>query len=84
MNLNKIVTAAVIIVGILTSSAYAEGRYQAHWNGKSYLVIDSENGHLWTYHGDSIVYNGRVDGDEFEPPEAAQIWQQRHGKWSKK
>ena len=46
-----------------------EGRYQAHWNGKSYLILDSDHGHMWTYYGDSIQYNGRIDGDDFQSPE---------------
>lgn len=75
---------AIILVVVSSLSLAASGRYQAHWNGKSYLIVDTDKGHLWTYHGDSVLYNGRIDGDEFEPPEEAQIWQQKHGKWSKK
>ncbi|MDJ0880959.1 MAG: hypothetical protein QNJ56_04850 [Gammaproteobacteria bacterium] len=61
-----------------------EGRYQAHWNGKSYLILDSDQGHMWTYHGDTIIYNGRIDGDEFESPDKAKIWSQSHGTWKQK
>lgn len=61
-----------------------EGRYQAHWNGKSYLILDSDHGHMWTYYGDSIQYNGRIDGDDFKSPEKTKIWQQSHGKWIQK
>ena len=71
---------------LLTSNAVLadEGRYQAHWNGKSYLILDSDHGHMWTYYGDSIQYNGRIDGDDFKSPEKSTIWQQSHGKWIKK
>jgi len=61
-----------------------EGRYQAHWNGKSYLILDSDAGHMWTYYGDSIIYNGRIKGDEFESPDKAKIWSQSHGIWKQK
>ena len=60
-----------------------EGRYQAHWNGKSYLIMDTDNGHMWTFHGDSILYNGRINGADFIPPDAPKIWQQNHGKWQR-
>lgn len=69
---------------ISTSTLADEGRYQAHWNGKSYLIMDSDNGHMWTYFGDTIQYNGRINGDEFESAEKTKIWQQSHGKWIKK
>ncbi|MBT3203862.1 MAG: hypothetical protein HOM14_14705 [Gammaproteobacteria bacterium] len=61
-----------------------EGRYQAYWNGKSYMILDSDRGHMWTYFGDTIMYNGKIDGDEFKSPEKTKIWQQSHGKWVKK
>ncbi len=82
--LRKISTLAIITFTMLTafSSAQAgEGRYQAHWNGKSYLILDTDSGHMWTFHGNSMLYNGRIDGGEFEPPEEPKIWQQNHGKW---
>lgn len=60
-----------------------EGRYQAHWNGKSYLILDTDQGHIWSYHGDTMLYSGRVDGDEFEPPMQKQIWNQNQGKWTR-
>jgi hypothetical protein len=69
----------------VTSTAVAdEGRYQAHWNGKSYLILDTDNGHIWTYRGDSILYSGRIDGSDFKPPEKVKIWQQKYGKWDRK
>ena len=60
-----------------------EGRYQAQWNGKSYFILDTDHGHMWTYQGDSLIYSGRIDGDEFDPPSSPQIWRQSHGKWSR-
>ena len=66
-------------------SAHAdEGRYQAYWNGKSYMILDSDHGHMWTYFGDTIMYNGRIDGDNFQSPEKTKIWTQSHGKWVQK
>jgi hypothetical protein len=81
-----VLTALVSTAVLLTSNLLLadEGRYQAHWNGKSYLILDSDNGHMWTYFGDSIQYNGRIDGNDFESPEKSTIWQQSHGKWIKK
>lgn len=81
---SKTLIAAIATFTLLasTTSAAAAGRYQAEWNGKSYLIIDTANGNLWTFQGDSMIYNGRIDGDEFEPPELPQIWQQSHGKWT--
>ncbi len=61
-----------------------EGRYQAHWNGKSYLIMDSDKGHMWTYYGDTMIYNGRINGDQFESPDKAKIWSQSHGTWKQK
>ena len=73
----------ILIACFLSSASFAdENRYQAHWNGKSYLIIDSDEGYLWTLRNDSMIYNGQVDGSQFVPPEVPQIWQQRHGKWS--
>ena len=87
MTISKVLSNTMVILTLVMSSTLAtagEGRYQAHWNGKSYLIVDTDNGHMWTYHGDSLLYNGRIDGDEFEPPEKAQIWQQQQGKWKKR
>lgn len=76
---------AVITALLLTTTIGIadEGRYQAHWNGKSYLIMDSDKGHMWTYYGDSILYNGRINGDDFESPNESKIWKQSHGKWIK-
>lgn len=83
--LNVIVTLMASAVLLSSNALLAdEGRYQAHWNGKSYLILDSDHGHMWTYFGDSIQYNGRIDGDDFQSPEKSTIWQQSHGKWIKK
>ena len=83
--MNKLHIIFVLLVTILFSatSFASANRYQAIWNGKSYLIIDSDNGHLWTFRGNSMIYNGQVDGDEFNPPEVPQIWQLKHGKWKK-
>lgn len=75
--------SAFIAVFISTSSFAASNRYQAHWNGKSYLIVDSDNGHLWTFQGDRMLYNGQLDGADFEPPEDPQIWRLKHGKWKR-
>ena len=75
-------TAALLLLG--NNALAGEGRYQAHWNGKSYLIMDTDNGHMWTYFGDTMMYNGRIDGDEFVSPEEIKIYQQSHGKWIKK
>lgn len=82
----KFLTALMSCAVVLNSASLIadEGRYQAHWNGKSYLILDSDHGHMWTYHGDSIQYNGRIDGDDFQSPDKSTIWQQSHGKWIKK
>ena len=73
-----------ILCAIFSVSAQAdEGRYQAHWNGKSYLILDTDNGHMWTYRGDTMLYNGRIAGNDFKPPSATKIWQQKHGKWER-
>lgn len=87
MKLKLNVVAALLSTTALmasTSLIADEGRYQAHWNGKSYLILDSDHGHMWTYHGDSIQYNGRIDGNDFKSPEKTKIWQQSHGKWIQK
>jgi hypothetical protein len=39
---------------------------------------------MWTYFGDTIMYNGRIDGDEFHSTDEPRIWQQSHGKWKLK
>lgn len=75
---------AILLTVVFSSASYAAAnRYQAIWNGKTYLIIDSDNGHMWTFRGNSMIYNGQVDGDEFNPPEVPQIWQLKHGKWTK-
>ena len=48
------------------------------------MILDSDKGYMWTYYGDTIMYNGRIDGDNFKSPEKTKIWQQSHGKWIKK
>ena len=84
-NYKKLILSAFIAFSMLNPgiSQAGEGRYQAHWNGKSYLILDTDNGHMWTYHGDSILYNGRIDGNEFDPPKESQIWQQKRGNWAR-
>lgn len=85
LKMNILMTLISIALFMTSSSLIAdEGRYQAHWNGKSYLILDSDHGHMWTYYGDSIQYNGRIDGDDFRSPEKTKIWQQSHGKWIQK
>ena len=82
-NFKRIAVCTVISILMFSANTLqaSEGRYQAHWNGKSYLILDTDNGHMWAFHGDSLLYNGRIDGDEFEPPKQSNIWQQKHGKW---
>ena len=84
--MTKFATLTLALICLLgaTAGQADEGRYQAIWNGKSFLIIDTGYGHLWTYHGNSMLYNGRIDGDEFEPPEKPQIWEQKHGNWSRR
>lgn len=79
----KTLLATILGTIFMTSTAVqaGEGRYQAYWNGKSYLILDTDHGHMWNYHGDSIMYNGRIDGDDFKSPEKARIWKQHHGTW---
>lgn len=85
INKNNIIALSLLTIGSMVTSASLadEGRYQAHWNGKSYLIMDTDDGHIWTYYGDSILYSGRIDGSNFKPPEKVKIWQQKHGKWEK-
>lgn len=81
---NLMALSMLTITSLVGSNVSAdEGRYQAHWNGKSYLIMDTDDGHIWTYYGDSILYSGRIDGSDFKPPEKVKIWQQKHGKWEK-
>lgn len=86
INRTNFLSLSLLALGSLASSATLadEGRYQAHWNGKSYLILDTDNGHIWTYHGDSILYSGRINGSDFNPPEKVKIWQQKNGKWEMK
>ena len=81
----KISTISITIFILLTSTAIqaVEGRYQAHWNGKSYLILDSENGHIWTFEGDAMTYSGRVDGKDFIPSESTNAWKRDHGRWQR-
>lgn len=80
-----LMTAVMTLFLFAAGTAYAgEGRYQAYWNGKFYMIIDTDEGHLWDYWGDTIQYNGRIIGDEFVSPKEATIWQQSMGKWKKK
>lgn len=85
INKASLLALTLLTIGsIVTSTASAdEGRYQAHWNGKSYLILDTDDGHIWTYYGDSILYSGRINGSDFKPPEKVKVWQQKHGKWEK-
>lgn len=80
----KIGAIALATLSLLafTPAQAGEGRYQAHWDGKSYLILDTDRGHMWTFRGNSMLYNGRIDGDDFEPPEKPKVWQQSHGKWT--
>lgn len=82
---SKIFATAIATLSLVafTSIQADEGRYQAHWDGKSYLILDSDHGHMWTYTGNSMLYNGRIDGNEFEPPQNPKIWHQNHGQWTK-
>jgi len=85
MKTKKILTLAIPALLMASTITVAdEGRYQAYWNGKSYMVLDTDRGHMWNYFGDTIMYNGQFNGDEFESPDKAKIWQQNHGKWIKK
>lgn len=85
MNAKKIVLAALATLALATTSLMAgEGRYQAYWNGKSYFILDTDHGHMWNYYGDTLQYNGRIEGNDFTSPEKARIWQQSHGKWIQK
>jgi len=77
----KILTVLLISIGF-SQAAIAAERYQAHWNGNEYLILDSSQGHMWTYKKGNLVYNGQLDGDEFEPPARPQIWNQFRGKWT--
>lgn len=76
-----IYTVIGALLFVTTSVSAGEGRYQAYWNGKNYLILDTDNGHMWTYFGDTMMYNGRIDGNDFVSPEKPKIWNQKHGKW---
>jgi len=85
MKISKLIALtlpALLMASTVTDAA--AGRYQAYWNGKNYMILDSDKGYMWTYFGDTIMYNGRIDGDNFKSPEKTKIWQQSHGKWIKK
>jgi hypothetical protein len=80
-----IIATFITVLAIGFSSAQAsEGRYQAYWTGKYFMILDTDNGHIWSYWGDQLMYNGRLDGDDFESPEKTKIWNQSHGKWIRK
>ena len=80
-----LIAASLLGAAALSTPVQAdEGRYQAYWNGKSYFILDTDHGHMWNYFGDTIQYNGRIDGDDFVSPIKAKIWQQSHGKWVEK
>jgi hypothetical protein len=67
---------------LITTTADAKaGRYQAYWNGKNYLILDTDDGHMWAYYGDTMMYNGQIDGNDFISPDKLKIWNQKHGKW---
>lgn len=84
-NFKKLALSSFIAISLLNLNTLqaGEGRYQAHWNGKSYLILDTDKGHMWAFHGDSLLYNGRIDGDEFDPPKEPVIWQQKRGNWTR-
>lgn len=85
MIIKKILAFALPVLFIASPVTIAdEGRYQAYWNGKSYMILDTDRGHMWTYFGDTIMYNGKIDGDNFQSPDKTRIWQQSHGKWIQK
>ncbi len=84
MKLFSVLLTTTILLLSISAAHAASNRYQAHWNGKSYLIVDSDDGHIWTYRNDSMIYNGQIDGDTFTPPESPQIWQQNHGRWTQK
>ena len=85
MNMKKLLAFTLPALLMASSVTIAdEGRYQAYWNGKSYMILDTDRGHMWTYFGDTIMYNGKIDGDDFKSPDKTKIWQQSHGKWVQK
>ena len=82
MMIKKLLTLLLPALLLVSTITVAEsGRYQAYWNGKNYMILDTDRGFMWTYFGDTIMYNGRIDGDEFNSPEKTKIWQQSHGRW---
>ncbi len=84
-NNKKLLSVLLSLFVVVSTAVFAgEGRYEAHWNGKSYLIMDTDNGHMWTYFGDTIQYNGRIKGDDFESTDKVKIWVQSHGKWIQK
>ena len=84
MKLTRFTRYALALLALSSTAAIAdEGRYQAYWNGKSYMILDTDRGNMWTFYGDTLVYNGRLDGDDFESPDKASIWKQNLGKWVK-
>ena len=85
LKIKTLLTSIIALLLIASFSSYASsGRYQAYWNGKSFLILDTDHGHMWNYFGDTLQYNGRIDGSDFDSPEESKIWQQSHGKWIRK
>lgn len=80
MKTKRLFLLALALFG-LSGPALAE-RYNAYWDGKEFLILDSESGHMWSYQKGTLAYNGRIDGDEFVPPKQIQIWNQYRGQWS--
>ena len=82
LKLKAMIATLMAAMILSTGSAWAgEGRYQAYWNGKNYLILDTDNGHMWAFYGDTMMYNGKIDGDDFVSPNEPKIWTQKHGKW---
>ena len=82
MKFKKLIALLLPALLLISTITFAEsGRYQAYWNGKNYMILDTDRGFMWTYFGDTIMYNGRIDGDDFSSPDKTKIWQQSHGRW---
>jgi hypothetical protein len=84
MKLKVLILSFISALLLFTTTVDAkEGRYQAYWNGKNYLILDTDDGYMWTYFGDTMMYNGKIDDDNFISPKEPNIWNQKHGKWVK-
>ncbi len=82
LKLKTLIFTLMAALTLVSTTGYAgEGRYQAYWNGKNYLILDTDNGHMWAYFGDTMMYSGKIDGDDFISPDKPKIWTQKHGKW---